>query len=61
MLISVIAGINSTSQLIGKATSEAEKAGATIGSGIGFMFTLLVWAIGDIITGLLALLTRPKA
>lgn len=61
MLLWVIGGINSTSQIIGQATTEAEKAGAAIGTGIGFTFILFFWAIGDIITGLLALLTRPKS
>ena len=61
MLISVIGGMNSASEIVGKATTEAEKAGATAGAGLGMTFMFFVWAIGDIITGLLALMTRPKA
>ena len=39
---------------------EFEKAGAAIGTGIGVMAIFTIWVIGDIITGLLALMTRPK-
>ena len=38
--------------------SEAEKAGTGIGVGIGMMMILILWALGSVITGLLALLTR---
>lgn len=41
--------------------SGAEAAGAAIGTGIGVTMILILWVIGDIITGLLALITRPKA
>lgn len=61
MLVWFIGGINSASELARQATSEAERAGASIGTGIGAAFLLFIWAIGDIITGLLALMTRPKA
>lgn len=61
MLIGVISGMNSASEIVSKAATEAEKAGATAGAGLGMTFMLFVWAIGDIITGLLALMTRPKA
>ena len=60
MLLWVITGMNATSDVVTKAATEAEKAGATIGTGIGAAFMFFVWAIGDIITGLLALMTRPK-
>ena len=60
MLLWVITGMNAASDVVTKATTEAEKAGATIGTGIGMTFIMLIWAIGDIITGLLALMTRPK-
>ena len=61
MLILVIAGMNSASEIVNQATTEAQKAGATAGAGLGMTFMFFVWAIGDIITGLLALMTRPKA
>lgn len=58
MVVWLIGGINSASKI--EAVSEAEKAGAAIGTGIGITMILIVWVIGDIITGLLALMTRPK-
>lgn len=61
MLIWFVTGMHASSEVVSKAASEAERAGATIGTGIGATFVLLVWAIGDIITGLLALMTRPKS
>ena len=42
------------------AVSTAEKAGLAIGTGIGMVFIFGIWVIGDIITGFLALMTRPK-
>lgn len=41
--------------------NEYEAAGTAIGTGIGVTMILILWVIGDIITGLLALLTRPKS
>ena len=43
------------------AMSEAEKAGAAIGTGIGAAMILSIWVIGDIILGLFVLFTRPKS
>lgn len=40
--------------------SEAERAGATIGTGIGVALILGIWLIGDVILGLFVLFTRPK-
>lgn len=42
------------------AASDAEKAGAVIGGTIGTGFLLVFWALGSVITGLLALLTRGR-
>ncbi len=61
MLIWFVGGMNSASEIASQATSEAERAGAAIGTGIGATFVLFIWAIGDIITGLLAFMSRPKA
>lgn len=47
-----------SSGVIATSQSEAERAGAAIGTGIGIMMILFVWCIGAVITGLLALLTR---
>lgn len=41
-------------------TSEAAKAGATIGTGLGAMMLIFVWAAGSFILGLFTLFTRPK-
>lgn len=41
-------------------TSEAERAGAAIGAGLGVTVILIVWAVGAVITGLMALFTRPR-
>jgi hypothetical protein len=38
--------------------NEAARAGAVIGYTIGTTFLLLFWALGTVILGLLALLTR---
>ena len=42
------------------AMSEAEKAGATIGTGLGVAMLLGLWVAGDVILGLFVLFTRPK-
>lgn len=41
--------------------SEAEQAGTAIGATIGTGLILGFWAAGDVVLGLLVLLTRPKA
>ena len=38
----------------------AEKAGAAIGTGLGVMMIMFVWIAGDVVLGLMTLLTRPK-
>lgn len=40
--------------------SGAEAAGAAIGTGIGVTLLVMIWLVGAIILGLMALLTRPK-
>jgi hypothetical protein len=47
-----------SSNVINTSQSEAERAGAAIGTGIGVIMILFVWCIGAVITGLLALVTR---
>ena len=59
MLYWMISAIISVST-VDVAVSEAEKFGAAIGTGIGVTILLIIWVIGDIITGFLALMTRPK-
>ena len=40
------------------AATSAEKAGASIGAGIGVTFLLIIWAVGDVILGIPLLFTR---
>lgn len=53
-------GMSGASDVISTSGNQYEKAGAQIGTAIGFSFILGVWALGDIILGLFVLLTRPK-
>ena len=57
----LISGSMEASKVIDTAASEAEKAGAAIGTGMGVTMILIIWVIGAVITGLLAIMTRPKA
>lgn len=58
MVIWIIAGLASTSDIT--ATTDAEKAGAAIGTTLGLGFLVGIWVVGDIILGLFVLFTRPK-
>lgn len=60
MLWWMVAGMSGAAKVSATAVSEAEKAGAAVGTGIGFIMIVFIWVLGDIITGLLALMTRPK-
>ncbi len=60
MLWWMIGGMSSASQSISSEASSAGRAGAAIGTGIGFIMILIIWVFGDIILGLFTLLTRPK-
>jgi len=42
------------------ALSGAEAAGAAIGTGIGAMFLVIIWLVGAVILGIMAMLTRAK-
>lgn len=59
MVVWMIAGLGAAGEGYDQ-MSEAQKAGTNIGAGIGMMFILVVWALGDIILGLAVLLTRGK-
>lgn len=43
-----------------KGLSGAEAAGAAIGTGLGVTMLVMVWLIGAVIFGLMAMLTRPR-
>ena len=60
MLWWLVSGTMGASEVMDSATSEAARAGAAIGTGIGVTMILIIWVIGAVITGLLALMTRPK-
>ena len=57
----LVEGTMSASEVMDTAVTEAEKAGAAIGTGMGVAMILTIWVVGAIITGLLALMTRPRA
>ncbi len=60
MLAWLITGVGGASQEYAKITSDAGRAGAAIGTGLGLMVIGSIWVVGDLILGLLVLLTRPK-
>ncbi len=60
MLMWMIFGVGGAASTIDTNASDAEVAGAAIGTGIGAMFVLFIWVAGDIVLGLMTLLTRPK-
>lgn len=57
----LVSAFITTAEVMDGVVTEAEKAGAAIGTGIGVTMILVIWVTGAIITGLLALMTRPKA
>lgn len=60
MAIWLVGGMGAATEGI-EGMSEAEKAGAAIGTGIGAALILSIWVFGDIILGLFVLFTRPKS
>ncbi len=60
MAIWLIGGMGAATEGM-EAMSEAEKAGAAIGTGLGAAMILGIWVFGDIILGLFVLFTRPKS
>lgn len=60
MLWWMIAGMSGAAKHVATAASESEQTGAAIGTGLGFFMILFIWVLGDIITGLLVLVTKPK-
>ncbi|HCD2949964.1 TPA: hypothetical protein NBM25_004963, partial [Escherichia coli] len=53
-------GLGGADEIINNTTSNAEKAGAVIGTGLGLIVIGGLWVIGDIIIGILVFLTKPK-
>lgn len=60
MLIWLVGGMMSASDGISELNSDAEQAGAVIGTGIGAMLIIFIWVAGDVILGIMTLLTRAK-
>ena len=61
MVYSLFTGLGGGAEVINSAATDAEKAGAAIGTGLGLSMILGLWVIGDIILGLFVLFTRPKS
>lgn len=60
MLMWMVFGVGGAAETIDSASSDAEKAGAAIGTGLGAMMIIFIWVAGDVVLGLMTLLTRPK-
>ena len=60
MVIWLVVGMQGASEVFQGATSEAEQAGAAIGTGLGAAMIVAIWIAGDFILGLFVLFTRPK-
>lgn len=60
MLLWMMFGVGGAAKTIDQAGSEAEKAGAAVGTGLGAMMIVFIWVAGGFILGLFTLLTRPK-
>ena len=60
MLLWFVVGMGGAADGINNAGSEAEQAGAAIGTGLGAMVIIFIWVAGDVVLGLMTLLTRAK-
>lgn len=61
MVYSLFTSLGGGAEVINSTATDAEKAGAAIGAGLGLSMILGLWVIGDIILGLFVLFTRPKS
>lgn len=59
MALWLFGGVHSNVQQM-QALSGAHKTGAALGTTIGAMLILLLWALGDVILGLFTFFTRPR-
>lgn len=55
-MVAGMAGVGQSMQTM----TEAEKTGASVGAGIGFILILFIWAAGDIVFGTIVFFTRAK-
>ncbi len=60
MLAMLVTGLDGAADKSGTLTSDAEQAGAAIGTAIGATLVIGIWVAGDIILGLIMLFTRPS-
>lgn len=60
MLYATMKGLGGVSEVVNNGSSEAERAGAAIGTGIGAMFLLFIWGFGALILGSFTYFTRAK-
>lgn len=60
MIYTLLVGLGGADEIINNTTSDAEKAGPVIGTGLGLIAIGGLWVIGDIIIGILVFLTKPK-
>lgn len=60
MLFAFLAGLAGGGEHIASASSDAEQAGAAIGTAIGAGMLLSIWMMGAVILGLFVLLTPGK-
>lgn len=56
----LISGLNGASNHTAALHSEAERAGASIGTGLGVAFVLFLWVLGTIIFGFMMMFTRGR-
>ena len=60
MIIWLFSYFGSVGEITNATGTDAEKAGAAIGSAIGTGMLLSIWVFGDVILGLFVLFTRPN-
>lgn len=60
MLFATISGLGASSEAGAELTTDAEKAGAAIGTVIGLGMIMSIWVMGAGILGLFVLLTRGR-
>lgn len=61
MAYALFTGLGASSEVVSSASTGAEQTGAAIGTGLGAMFLLSIWVVGDIILGLFVLFTKPSS
>ena len=60
MALWLFAGFNSATTVYSGVHSDAARAGATIGVGLGVGFVLVVWVLGTVILGFMMMFTRGR-